>query len=97
MNKANVSLVAFYGDKPIELVNSIARLQEYLTNHQLLQGKFVPYQLEQVHGTIIGCEGFKTRCGNSRSAGLKQRRQETRLYRPDWLTQASSAANQNCL
>ena len=63
MNKANVSLVAFYGDKPIELVNSIARLQEYLTNHQLLQGKFVPYQLEQVHGTIIGCEGLRTDSG----------------------------------
>lgn len=59
----NVSLVAFYGDKPSQLTTLIQRLQTYLTNHHLLEGKFVPYQLSQVHGTIIGCEGTETNLG----------------------------------
>jgi len=77
MKEANVSLVAFYGDKPIELVDSIARLQTYLTNHQLLQNKFIPYQLEQVHGTIIGCEGSKIDLGIA-SQWFEQKRQKTK-------------------
>lgn len=59
----NVSLVAFYGDKPVALASLVQKLQIYLANHQLLQDKFVPYQLAQVHGTIIGCEGWKTDSG----------------------------------
>ncbi|MDJ0595718.1 MAG: hypothetical protein QNJ72_37995 [Pleurocapsa sp. MO_226.B13] len=59
----NVSLVAFYGDKPPQFITLIERLQAYLANHQLIQDKFIPYQLEQVHGTIIGCEGVKTESG----------------------------------
>jgi hypothetical protein len=59
----NVSLVAFYGDKPPKLNALIKQLQTYLANHELIGEQFIPYQLEQVHGTIIGCEGIKTRLG----------------------------------
>ena len=61
--KTNVSLVAFYGDKPPQLASLIRQLQTWLAKHELTKGKFVPYQLEQVHGTIIGCEGKKNKLG----------------------------------
>lgn len=62
-NIPNVSLVAFYGDKPTQLIALIRKLQEYLTTHKVTQGKFTPYRLEQVHGTIVGSEGLKTKSG----------------------------------
>ena len=77
MTKANVSLVAFYGDKPVELVNLISTLQTHLANHSLLGDKFIPYRLEQIHGTIIGCEGYKTDSGIA-SRWFKERRQATK-------------------
>ena len=77
MKEVNVSLIAFYGDKPIELINLISRLQGYLTDHPFIENKFVPYQIEQVHGTIIGCEGFKTASGIV-DRWFKERRQETK-------------------
>lgn len=58
-NSTNVSLVAFYGEKPDQLRDLIKKLHTHLANHQLLQNKFVPYQMAQVHGTIIGCEGLR--------------------------------------
>ena len=76
-HKINVSLVAFYGDKPGELVDFIEKLQDYLLNHQLLRDQYVPYQLEQVHGTIIGCEGFRSHEGII-SQWFQERRQEIR-------------------
>ena len=76
MKEVNVSLVAFYGDKPTELVNLINRLQTCLTNHSCLQDKFVPYQIEQVHGTVIGCEAWKTDSGIV-DRWFKVRRNET--------------------
>ena len=60
--ETNVSLVAFYGDKP-PLKNLIQELQACLVDCKSIQNKFIPYQLEQVHGTIIGCEGRKTKSG----------------------------------
>ncbi|MFM2312186.1 MAG: hypothetical protein RLZZ04_1462 [Cyanobacteriota bacterium] len=73
----NVSLVAFYGDKPDAFASLIQKLQTYLANHQLLQAKFIPYQLAQVHGTIIGCEGWKTNAGVI-NQWFQEKRQETR-------------------
>jgi hypothetical protein len=73
----NVSLVAFYGDKPVPLANLLQQLQKHLANHQLLQDKFVHYQLTQVHGTIIGCEGWKTDAGVV-NQWFKEKRQETK-------------------
>ncbi|NJR47953.1 MAG: hypothetical protein HC775_20820 [Hyellaceae cyanobacterium CSU_1_1] len=71
----NISLVAFYGDKPVPLASLIQKLQRCLANHQLLQDKFIPYQLTQVHGTIIGCEGCKTDLGVV-NQWFKEKRQE---------------------
>ena len=59
---SKVSLVAFYGAKPPQLVALIQKLQDYLRQSQSIR-KFTPYKIEQVHGTIIGCEGFKTEAG----------------------------------
>lgn len=59
-NLPNVSLVAFYQHKPSKLAELIIHLQQYLTESDLLSGKFTSYQLPQVHGTAIGCEGWKT-------------------------------------
>jgi hypothetical protein len=73
----NVSLVAFYGNKPIALASLIQKLQTHLASHQLLQDKFVPYQLTQVHGTIIGCEGWKTNVGLV-NQWFQEKRQETK-------------------
>ena len=72
----NLSLVSFYGDKPVQLIDLIQKLQICLTN-QLIKDKFVPYQLEQVHGTIIGCEGYKTEAGVI-NKWFYERREETR-------------------
>lgn len=59
---ANVSLVAFYGNKPPQLLALIQQLQDFLIHSNKIR-EFVPYETEQVHGTIIGCEGFKTESG----------------------------------
>ena len=73
----NVSLVAFYGNKPPQLVDLIQELQTYLINCELVGDRFIPYQLEQVHGTIIGCEGSKTESGII-NKWFYDRRQETK-------------------
>ncbi|BAZ46578.1 hypothetical protein NIES4102_36140 [Chondrocystis sp. NIES-4102] len=74
----NVSLVAFYGDKSAVLKQLIKQIQTYLINHQLLSKQFIPYQIEQVHGTIIGCEGIKTELGIM-SKWFYQSRGETKM------------------
>ena len=71
----NVSLVAFYGDKPMALTALIQQLQANLTNR--LGKDFMPYELAQVHGTIIGCEGVNTTQGVI-SKWYSDRRQETK-------------------
>lgn len=73
----NVSLVAFYGDKPPQLRNLIQEVQAYLTDCKSIKNNFLPYQLEQVHGTIIGCEGRKTESAIV-NQWFEDRRQETR-------------------
>ncbi|NJK39457.1 MAG: hypothetical protein HC835_02245 [Oscillatoriales cyanobacterium RM2_1_1] len=57
----NVSLVAFYGPKPLELSNLIRQLQQQLLEQ--FPQQFQPYPLEQIHATLIGCEGFKIHLG----------------------------------
>ena len=73
----NVSLVAFYGNKPFQLVTLIQKLQTYLANSKLVKNCFIPYQLEQVHGTIIGCEGTNTKTGII-NKWFYERRRETK-------------------
>ena len=77
LSKTNVSLVAFYGDKPPQLKSLIQKLHACLLDCELIQDKFIPYQLEQVHGTIIGCEGEKNKSGVI-SQWFKEHRQKTR-------------------
>jgi hypothetical protein len=49
-----ISLVSQYGSKPPGLKNLITELHNILFDHF---GKaFIPYEIEQVHGTIIGME-----------------------------------------
>ncbi|MEM6614269.1 MAG: hypothetical protein AAF652_18875 [Cyanobacteria bacterium P01_C01_bin.72] len=76
-NSTNVSLVSFYGEKPNQLQGLIEKLQTHLANHQLLQNQFIPYQMAQVHGTIIGCEGAREN-GTVISQWFQVRRQEIR-------------------
>ena len=59
----NVSLVAFYGKKSPQLTALIGELQTYLAELKLVDAQFIAYQLEQVHGTILGCKGLKTELG----------------------------------
>lgn len=53
--KMDVTLVAFYGDKPPQIAELIRGATNQLND--LLGKKFVPYCLPQVHSTIIGLEG----------------------------------------
>jgi hypothetical protein len=62
-DRPNVSLVAFYGTKPLEFIKLISNVQEYLQTSQLVGDSFIAYEPEQVHGTIVGCEGLKTERG----------------------------------
>lgn len=73
----NVSLVSFYGYKPTPLIDLIQKLQTHLLNQELVQSNFVPYELGQIHGTIIGCEGRKTEAGII-NKWFEELRQETR-------------------
>ncbi|GAB4547430.1 MAG: hypothetical protein Tsb0014_42090 [Pleurocapsa sp.] len=57
----NVSLVAFYYRKPQELTELIQKIQAHLIN--IFPQQFTPYELEQVHSTVIGCEGVTTEAG----------------------------------
>src|SRR5262245_5701726 len=50
-----VTLVAHYGGKPVALSALVQHLQGKL--HELLGPAFLAYELEQVHGTVIGFEG----------------------------------------
>lgn len=56
-----VSLVAYYGNKPLELQQLISELQQLLKDN--FATNFIPYDLRQVHATIIGCEGVKIESG----------------------------------
>ncbi len=52
-----ISLVAYYRDKPDKLSLLIRDVQQQLDN--IYGNNFIPYDLDQVHGTVIGCEGLK--------------------------------------
>lgn len=53
----NLTLVAYYGEKPEPVVQLVTAIQEKLT--VLLGNAFVKYHMAQVHGTIIGLEGYR--------------------------------------
>jgi hypothetical protein len=51
-----VTLVAYYGSKPTEISNFLRLCQDKLC--AILLSAFHPYDMEQVHATIIGLEGI---------------------------------------
>jgi len=51
------TLVSFYGKKPKELEKFILACQKKMI--EIIGTSFLPYELEQVHGTIIGLEGYR--------------------------------------
>ncbi len=53
----NLSLVAYYGEKPAQLAELISAVQAELGGH--LPQAFCGYAMEQVHATIIGLEGHR--------------------------------------
>jgi len=56
-DKMQATLVSFYGKKQEELGAFILACQNQIL--QTVGVSFLPYQLEQVHGTIIGLEGYR--------------------------------------
>jgi hypothetical protein len=56
--KMNVTLAAYYGDKPPLIAKLIRDAISELSS--LLGNGFAPYALQQVHGTIFGLEGRRT-------------------------------------
>ena len=55
--KMDVTLVAYYGDKPLLIETLIKGAINELSD--ALGSEFIPYTLQQVHGTIIGLEGAR--------------------------------------
>lgn len=53
--KANLSLVAYYGDKPPEIVALIKETQKILQD--TLPAAFIKYDVRQVHATLVSLEG----------------------------------------
>ncbi len=63
------TLVAHYGKKPPELSAVVQRLQTCLSD--LLGAAFRRYEMEQVHGTVVGLEGCRSgRNFRNRNSGL---------------------------
>ena len=56
--KANLSLVAYYGEKPSEIETLIKEAQEILQSG--LPRAFKKYDIRQVHATLISLEGHRT-------------------------------------
>ncbi|NJK47457.1 hypothetical protein HC931_04010 [Candidatus Gracilibacteria bacterium] len=70
----NVSLVAFYRTKPLAFQLLIESLQKQLSKS--LQEKFESYPIEQIHATLMGCEGLKTKKGIISKWFLENRSEE---------------------
>lgn len=56
-NKMQATLVSFYGKKPEALKSFIVACQDKVL--ETIGGSFLPYEIDQVHGTIIGLEGTR--------------------------------------
>lgn len=73
----NVTLVSFYGSKPPELEALVLELQQQISETEALGRAFEVYASEQVHATLLGCEGLRTR-GGVLSKWFYERRGEER-------------------
>ncbi|MBW4521912.1 MAG: hypothetical protein KME16_19690 [Scytolyngbya sp. HA4215-MV1] len=77
-----VTLVSFYGEKPDPFVNLIRDCQDKLL--ESLKSAFLPYHLDQVHGTIVGLEGWRV-AEKIQNQNFLSLRGETRLVDPSGL------------
>jgi hypothetical protein len=74
----NVTLTAFYGDKPEPFAALIREAQRLL---KFLGDAFCPYDLRQVHATLFGLEGRVLRDGTILNANYEALRGEARIMR----------------
>src|ERR1700730_3315003 len=63
--RMQLTLVSHYGRKEPRLADLIRRTQDVLSEN--LKSSFRPYQMDQVHGTIVGLEGHHV------SGGIRNR------------------------
>jgi hypothetical protein len=82
---SNVSLVAFYQNKPYQLTNLIQAIITYLNQFLPEKSNFTSYQIEQIHGTIIGCEGLLNQAGIINKWFYKSRRETRYINLSGWL------------
>ncbi len=90
MLQVNVSLVAHYGPKRGAFLHLVEDMQAVLTAS--LGSRFEPYELGQVHGTIIGLEG-EYRDGEVIGANFRALRGERRLLEVDKLIRLIAGSN----
>lgn len=76
------TLVSHYGEKPEDVALYVKRCQDKLKT--LLPYVFTPYELAQVHGTIIGLEGCQTN-NQIENMNFREYRKEIRLIEPSQL------------
>lgn len=77
-----LSIISHYGEKSLELINLISMLQSKLS--ESLGFAFKPYEMDQVHGTIIRLEGTFTDKGIL-NKWFKENRHEDRYMKPERL------------
>lgn len=70
----NVSLVAFYGAKIPVFKKFLEALQQQIS--EILKDEYESYGLEQIHATLIGCEGLKISPGILNKWFLENRGEE---------------------
>src|SRR5262249_42401834 len=81
-DRMQVTLVSFYGEKPGAFAELIRNCQDKLLEH--LKSAFLPYHLDQVHGTVVGLEGWRF-ADKIQNRNYLDLRGETRLVDPDKL------------
>lgn len=81
----NVSLVAFYQNKPSQLTNLIKIIFNCLNQFSINKSHFTNYQIEQIHGTILGCEGLSTQLGIINKWLLESRQETKYINLSGWL------------
>ena len=74
----NVALIAFYGEKPESFAALIREAQRLLKS---LGDAFCPYDLRQVHATLIGLEAHVLHDGTILNANYQALRRESRIMR----------------
>ena len=73
------TLVSFYGNKLKELEKFILACQKRII--EIIGTSFLPYELEQVHGTIIGLEGYRV-ADKIQNASFETNLLQTRMVDP---------------